>query len=169
MGPYIVLLTTWFDKASKMGPPAPGYPKMDDFWKIIDNEELKNYYTLKMKMLPTHVDFTYDTREFFTAMEGSMQGFPDSDSPTESDGEGTDGRGGRPAAFIGVDRNMAPPVRRTASISSGTRAASVEVPDNYRSNVDRETPPLNVLVPRPPLVLPTGAPPQRASGQQRLL
>eukprot|EP00759_Apiculatamorpha_spiralis_P047364 PhF_6_TR43106/c0_g1_i1/m.65872 len=66
---WIQLIIRFFYKTARMKPCQADEGNMENFWKIIDDEELKLFFTVRMESLPTTVDFTYETRELLAPDE----------------------------------------------------------------------------------------------------
>eukprot|EP00759_Apiculatamorpha_spiralis_P045492 PhF_6_TR42193/c1_g1_i1/m.63851 len=59
-----------------------GVGTMENFWKIINDTDLQLYYTVKAESMPTNVQFTYETREYFESPEDDIA--PAQDPPDRS-------------------------------------------------------------------------------------
>ena len=82
IGAWVSLLLKWVATAHKLPRPGPREGTVENFWKIIDDPQLKTYYTVKMQTLPTAVDFTYDSRELYSYNQEEIEP-SDLDDPEE--------------------------------------------------------------------------------------
>jgi hypothetical protein len=106
IGAWVSLLLKWVSTAHKMPRPTESDGTLENFWKIIDDHQLRTYYTVKMQTLPNAVDFTYDSRELYAYNDNEIE---PSDLDEEEITVKIPATGPPPAVSPATEARLAPP------------------------------------------------------------
>ena len=86
---WVVLVMTFLHRAAHaFAAPDPARVRHEDFWALVQDPRLEEYFTMKRVALDIQVEFTYDGRELYLPTEEDGVLLPQDGDDDDDDGEG---------------------------------------------------------------------------------